>query len=175
MLVPTIATERLRLRPYDLSDVPELARLIGTREVAENLLRVPHPYTEQDARTFILSVRESGEARFAIALAEEQNLIGGIGLRIHVQHPRAELGYWLGTPYWGRGYATEASRAVVHYGFETLGLRRIYASAFRENIASAKVLQKLGMQHEGCLREHVLKWGRFIDLEIYGILRSQWK
>ncbi|HVO61742.1 MAG TPA: GNAT family protein [Terriglobales bacterium] len=175
MLVPTIATERLRLRAYELADVPELARLIGVREVAENLLRVPYPYTEQDARNFILSRRESGEARFAITLAKEQKLIGGIGLRIHPQHPRAELGYWLGRPYWGCGYATEASRAVVNYGFETLGLHRIYASAFRDNVASAKVLQRLGMQHEGRLREHVLKWGRFIDLEVYGILRSQWK
>ena len=175
MLVPTIDTERLRLRPYVLGDVPELARLIGAREVAESLLRVPYPYTEYDARNFIVSMRESGEARFAINLAKEQNLIGGMGLRIHPEHPRAELGYWLGAPYWRHGYATEASRAVVEYGFETLGLHRISASAFRENVASAKVLQKIGMLHEGCLREHVLKWGRFIDLEIYGILRSEWK
>lgn len=175
MLVPTIATERLRLRAYELGDVPDLARLIGTRAVAENLLRVPYPYSEQDARNFVLSTKESGEARFAITLANEHNLIGGIGLRIDPQHPRAELGYWVGTAYWRNGYATEAARAIVEYGFATLGLHRIYASAFRENTVSAKVLQKLGMRPEGCLRQHVLKWGRFIDLEMYGILRSEWK
>ncbi len=174
MLVTTVKTERLVLRAYELTDAPELALLIGAREVAENLLRVPYPYTEHDARSFISSAQESGEARFAIVLPIAERLIGGIGLRIDPGHPRAELGYWLGIPYWGRGYATEAGRAVLRYGFETLGLHRIYASAFRENSVSAKVLCKLGMQHEGCLRQHVLKWGRFIDLEMYGILRSEW-
>lgn len=175
MLVPSISTARLSLRAYELSDVADLARLIGAREVAENLVRVPYPYTEQDARNFILSLKESSEASFAITLLDDQHLIGGIGLRIDPHHPRAELGYWLGTLYWGRGYATEAARSVVEYGFTGLGLHRIYALAFRENTASAKVLQKLGMTHEGCLREHLLKWGRFIDLETYGILRSEWK
>jgi RimJ/RimL family protein N-acetyltransferase len=175
MLVPTISTARLRLRPYELSDVAELTRLIGAREVAENLLRVPYPYREQDARNFILSIKEGAEASFAITLAGDQNLIGGLGLRIDSEHPRAELGYWLGTGFWGRGYATEGARAVVEYGFATLGLHRIYASAFRENTASAKVLQKLGMTHEGCLRQHALKWGRFVDLEMYAILRCEWK
>jgi ribosomal-protein-alanine N-acetyltransferase len=135
---------------------------------------VPHPYTEQDARTFISSAKESNEARFAIVLQSDGSLIGGMGLNVDPGHPRAELGYWLGTPFWRNGYATEAARAVVRYGFEILGLHRIYASAFRENTASARVLQKLGMTHEGCLRQHVLKWGHFIDLEMYGLLRSQW-
>jgi RimJ/RimL family protein N-acetyltransferase len=175
MLVPAIVTDRLRLRAYTLDDVPHLARLIGAREVAENLLRVPYPYTEQDAREFVLSMGESSEARFAMTLADQPNLIGGIGLRIDAQHPRAELGYWLGMPYWGKGYATEAARAIVEYGFATLGLHRIYASTFRENTVSAKVLQKVGMKHEGCLRQHVLKWERFIDLQMYGILRPEWK
>lgn len=175
MLVPAITTARLTLRAYELGDVPDLASLIGVREVAENLVRVPHPYTEQDGRNFVLSMKESSKARFAITLAPEGKLIGGIGLLIDSQHARAELGYWLGTPYWRHGYATEAARAVLEYGFATLGLHRIYASAFRENTVSAKVLQKLGMKHEGCLRQHVLKWGRFIDLEMYGLLRSEWK
>ena len=103
MLVPTIATERLKLRAYELSDVPDLARLIGTHEVAEDLLRVRYPYREQDAREFVLSMEESTEARFAITLAKQSSLIGGIGLRIDPQHPRAELGYWLGMPYLGKG------------------------------------------------------------------------
>lgn len=103
MLVPTIATERLKLRAYELSDVPDLARLIGTREVAEDLLRVRYTYRVQDAREFVLSMEESTEARFAITLAKQSSLIGGIGLRIDPQHPRAELGYWLGMPYLGKG------------------------------------------------------------------------
>ncbi len=176
MFVPTIKTERLILRTYELVDIPELIHLIGAREVAQSLLRVPYPYTEEDARSFISSIKENNdEARFAIILRSDQHLMGGIGLRIDPAHKRAELGYWLGVPYWGQGYATEAARAIVKYGFESLGFHRIYASAFRGNIASENVLRKIGMQHEGCLRRHVLKWGRFIDLEMYGILRSEWK
>ena len=176
MLVPTIKTERLVLRAYELGDIAELVPLIGAREVAANLARVPYPYTEQDARNFINSIKATpDEARFAVALSNSGHLIGGIGLRIDSAHSRAELGYWLGIPYWGQGYANEAARAVVHYGFETLGLHRIWASVFQGNEVSAKVLNKLGMRHEGCLRHHVLKWGRFIDLEMYGILRSEWK
>jgi RimJ/RimL family protein N-acetyltransferase len=176
MLVPTIKTERLVLRAYELADVAELVPLIGAREVAANLARVPYPYTEQDARNFIGSIKETlNEARFAIVLGSDRRLIGGMGLRIGSAHSRAELGYWLGIPYWGRGYATEAARAVMQYGFQTLGLHRIWGSVFQGNEGSSKVLRKLGMKYEGCLRQHVLKWERFIDLEMYGILRSEWK
>jgi len=176
MLVPTINTERLTLRAYELADIAELVPLIGAREVAANLARVPYPYTEQDARNFIGSSKATPEeARFAIVLPRDKHLIGGIGLRSNPTHPRAELGYWLGAPFWGQGYATEAARAVLQYGFHTLGLHRISASVFRGNDVSAKVLRKIGMQYEGCLRQHVLKWGRLIDLEMYGILRAEWK
>ena len=176
MLVPTIRTERLVLRAYQRADIAELVALIGARQVAANLARVPYPYTQQDARNFINSIKETPEeARFAIVLGSDQRLIGGTGLSIDSAHSRAELGYWLGAPYWGQGYATEAARAVVQYGFDTLGLHRIWASVFQGNAVSAKVLQKLGMTNEGCLRRHVLKWGRFIDLQMYGILRSEWK
>jgi RimJ/RimL family protein N-acetyltransferase len=176
MLVPTINTERLTLRSYDSADIAELVPLIGTREVAANLARVPYPYTEQDARNFIASIKETPEeARFAIVLSRDKRLVGGIGLRIDPTHPRAELGYWLGAPYWGQGYATEAARAVLQYGFQTLGVHRIWASVFQGNDVSANVLRKIGMQYEGCLRQHVLKWGRLIDLHTYGILRAEWK
>ncbi len=175
MLVPTLNTERLCLRQHELADIPELTRLIGAREVAANLLRVPHPYTEQDARTFITSRKQSSDADFAISLRSEDRLIGGIGLQIDSANPRAELGYWLGVPYWGQGYATEAARAAVEYGFQTLGLHRIWAGVFAGNSVSANVLRKSGMRHEGGLRQHVLKWGTFIDLEIYGLLRPEWE
>lgn len=176
MLVPTIKTERLELRAYEVGDIAELVSLIGAREVAANLARVPYPYTEQDARNFIGSIKQTPEeARFAVVLGSDRRLIGGIGLRIDSAHSRAELGYWLGASYWGQGYATEAAHAVMQYGFHTLGLNRIWASVFEGNAVSARVLKKVGMSHEGCFRQHVLKWGRFIDLAIYGTLRSEWK
>src|ERR1700746_2272380 len=118
---PDLHTDRLVLRPYVLSDVADLVRLAGAREVAATTLRIPHPYREQDAIEFISSSPAEAEtgtsARFAITLRDSGVLVGGIGLRIDPPHQHAELGYWIGVPYWGRGYATEAARAVVRYGF----------------------------------------------------------
>ena len=171
-----LQTERLTLRPYALSDIPTLVPLIGAREVAATTLRIPHPYTEAYARDFIAIAQEdlsNGKClRLAIILRQRDMLCGGVGLIIESAHRRAELGYWIGVPYWGNGYATEAARAVVKYGFETLGLHRIFASYFSHNSASASVLTKIGMRHEGCQRAHILKWGDFLDLEMYGMLAS---
>jgi [ribosomal protein S5]-alanine N-acetyltransferase len=101
-------------------------------------------------------------------------LIGCVQLQMHAEDQRAELGYWIGRPYWNQGYATEAARAVLGFGFEQLGLNRIDAHHFVRNPASGRVMQKLGMSPEGCLRQHVKKWNAFEDLELYGILKSQW-
>ena len=171
-----LQTERLTLRPYALSDIPALVPLIGAREVAATTLRIPHPYTEAGARDFIASSQEdlaNGKClRLGIILRRSDTLCGGVGLMIASDHRHAELGYWIGVPYWGNGYATEAARAVVKYGFETLGLHRIFASHFANNPASAGVLRKIGMRHEGRQRAHILKWGEFLDLEMYGMLAS---
>jgi len=176
MVFAPLQTERLTLRVYALSDIPALMPLIGTREVAATTLRIPHPYTESDARHFIASSQEDHSSgtglHLAIVLRESGPLCGGVGLRIEPDHRRAELGYWIGVPYWGKGYATEAARAVVEYGFGTLGLHRIFASHFANNPASARVLRKIGMRHEGSLRAHVLKWEEFLDLEMYGMVGS---
>jgi [ribosomal protein S5]-alanine N-acetyltransferase len=174
MPLPSLQTDRLLLRPYRLTDAPDLVRLAGAREVAITTLRIPHPYLQQDAIEFIASFQAEAElgtsARFAITLRQNGELCGGIGLRIEKAHLHAELGYWIGVPYWGKGYATEAARAAVQYGFETLGLRRIFATCVTENPASARVLKKIGMQHEGCQRSHICKWGKFYDLDLYGML-----
>ncbi|HEY4902533.1 MAG TPA: GNAT family protein [Candidatus Sulfotelmatobacter sp.] len=175
MIIPAIETTRLRLRPYIESDIAELVPLIGAREVAVFTLRIPHPYTEQDARDFIAMTRNDDEVRLGITLRTDGRLCGGVGLRPELQHQRAELGYWIGVPYWGNGYATEAARAMLHYGFETLKLNRIEATHVKQNSASGRILVKLGMRHEGCLREHVCKWGEFVDLECYGMLRREWE
>lgn len=177
MDLPTLETGRLLLRPLGLSDVPDVTRLAGAREVAATTLRIPHPYTVEDAQQFIAASRTHAEkgvaAVFAIVLRNPAQLCGAIGLEIEPAHRRAELGYWIGVPHWSRGYATEAACAALHYGFETLQLERIFASHFRHNPASGRVLKKLGMRHEGCLRAHILKWGEFVDLEAYGLLRSE--
>ena len=176
---PTLETARLRLRPYSDADIPQLLPLIGAREVAANSLRIPHPYTEQDARDFLVRISDGSETRVAVTLLSDGplngRLIGGVGLRFAFQHQHAELGYCIGVPFWGNGYATEAARAMLGYGFETLNLHRIFASHFKPNAASGRILVKLGMRHEGCQREHIRKWDQFVDLELYGMLRREWE
>jgi len=174
-MLPTLETARLKLRPYSEADISELVPLIGTREVAATTLRIAHPYTEEDARAFITLARQPDKIWLAITLRADGRQIGGIGLRVHEEHQHAELGYWLGVPHWGQGYATEAAREMLRYGFKERGLHRIFASHFGHNPASGRVLRKLGMRHEGCQREHLRKWDRFVDSELYGILRQEWE
>jgi [ribosomal protein S5]-alanine N-acetyltransferase len=172
---PTLETPRLKLRPYTEADIPELLPLIGTREVAATTLRIAHPYTEQDAKAFLELAKDPDKLWLAITLRSDGRQIGGIGLRVEKQHQHAELGYWLGVPFWGHGYATEAAADILRYGFETLALHRIFASHFKQNPASGRILKKVGMKYEGCQREHLLKWDRFVDSELYGLLRREWE
>lgn len=179
MELPELHSARLVLRAYTPADTANLVRLAGTREVAATTLRIPHPYREQDAIDFIASCRPDFElgrsARFAIALRATGEFCGGIGLRMMLEHHRAELGYWLGVPYWGKGYATEAAQEVLRFGFETLKLRRIYASYVTANLASGRVLEKIGMRYEGVLRSHICKWDVFHDLVYCGILDEEFR
>jgi len=177
--IPTLHTARLTLRPFTLDDAAEVQRLAGAREVAAHTLNIPHPYADGLAEDWIGGHQEMyarGEGiNWAIERRADGALLGAIGLMgIHKRHARVELGYWIGTPYWNRGYCTEAAGTVVRYGFEELGLHRIYAQHMTRNPASGRVMQKIGMSHEGCLREHAERWGVHVDLEQYGILRSEY-
>jgi RimJ/RimL family protein N-acetyltransferase len=164
------------MRQWAEPDIPALIPLIGTPEVAATTLRIPHPYTHDDAVAFLRHCRElDGEGlgiRLGIFLREGPTLCGGIGLVANPRHHHAELGYWLGVPYWGKGYATEAAKAVVEYGFKELKLHRIFASHFPNNPASGRVLQKIGMSYEGKARDHVCKWNKFYDIENYGMITN---
>jgi RimJ/RimL family protein N-acetyltransferase len=172
---PTLHTARLTLRPYTDADIPELLPLIGSREVAATTLRIAHPYTEQDARAFLELAKDPDKIWLAITFRSVGHQIGGIGLRVDREHQHAELGYWLGVSYWAQGYATEAAREMLRYGFEDLKLHRIFASHFKDNPASRRVLKKIGMRYEGCQREHIRKWETFIDSELYGITQREWE
>lgn len=111
----------------------------------------------------------------AIAPAAEPNsIIGAMGLAIKPQHARGELGYWIAATHWGKGYATEAARAFVDYAFFNLSLHRVQAQHLVRNPASGRVMQKLGMQLEGVLRESLRKWDRFEDVACYAIIDNEW-
>lgn len=177
MELPMLTTERLTLSALQPEDATRIAELAGDRDVARTTESIPHPYPEQEARTWIEEVREEvsdGEAAvFGIRLRDDEALIGVVGLHPEHEHERAMLGYWIGKPYWNHGYATEAAREAVGWGFEALGIGRVYARCFGPNRASRRVLQKLGMQREGRLRRHFSKWGEKVDVDVYGILRSE--
>lgn len=178
MPLPTLRTKRLVLRPFTVEDAPTVQVLAGAREVASTTLTIPHPYEDGMAEAWIgghAAAWESGE-RFTLAVATEPDgVVGGMGLHLAPHHRRAELGYWIGVPYWNRGYATEAASAVVAFGFTELGLHRVVARHFPRNPASGRVLAKIGMTHEGTLRHHVVRWGEFEDLECFAILESEWR
>jgi [ribosomal protein S5]-alanine N-acetyltransferase len=176
---PELRTGRLLLRPFRRSDSTRVTELAGEREVALNTLNVPHPYERHHAEDWIGSHPGQFERResvtYAVTLREEGVLIGAVGLILDHANEVAELGYWIGKPYWGRGYASEAARALLAWGFTELGLHRVHASHFPRNPASGAVLRRIGMRHEGRQREHVKKWGEHLDLERYGILRREFE
>lgn len=180
---PSLATERLLLRPFTLADAPAVQELAGAVEIASTTLNVPHPYEDGMAETWILTHAPGYEAGTqAIFAVTEQagghapaRLVGAIGLVIEAAHARAELGYWIGVPFWGCGYATEAGRALLELGFDRMGLHRIQATYITRNPASGRVMQKLGMRPEGVLRQHIRKWDVFEDLAVCGILAAEWR
>jgi ribosomal-protein-alanine N-acetyltransferase len=175
-VAPLLRTARLTLGPLESRDAEALITLAGAFEIADTTATIPHPYTPDDARIFLAldaAERVSGGAvRFAVR-PDGEALAGIVSLhQIDRDRLRAELGYWIGVPWWGKGYATEAARAVVRYGFDELGLHKIHAHYMTRNPASGKVLERIGMRQEGLLRDEVRKWGRFEDVVVCGVLRT---
>ncbi len=174
---PTLQTSRLLLGGFDPADAPDLRRLAGAREIADTTVAIPHPYDLDHALAWIgHQRRESVRGRainFAIRLLPGSPLIGCAGLRdIDREHLQAELGFWIGLEWWGHGYAREAAVAGIRFGFEQLGLNRIYAHHMARNPAAGQVLLHAGMQREGLLRQRVKKWGVYEDVVLYAILRE---
>lgn len=173
---PVLYTDRLVLRPFQIDDAPQVQRLAGDEAVADTALNIPHPFEDKLAEAWIatheVGFLSGALAIFAVTIAHSGDLVGAAGLTIDREHTRGELGYWIGREYWRRGYATEASRVLVDFGLDRLGLHRIHANHLVRNPASGRVLEKLGMRPEGVLRGHVRHRGRIEDLALYGLLAS---
>jgi RimJ/RimL family protein N-acetyltransferase len=150
-----IETARLRMRAHRYNDLADLVALAGNWEVARWVGTIPHPYSEADGREWITLVQRNHATgcprRFAIALKKTDRLIGGVGLDGATGDGSDEpaLGYWLGQPYWGNGYAREAAAAIIDYGFRSLGLATIRAYTDPGNLASQKVLLCCGLKNVG--------------------------
>jgi RimJ/RimL family protein N-acetyltransferase len=175
---PTLTTDRLILRPFVQEDAADVTRLVSDRRIADTTLNIPHPYEETVAVAWIGTHADAAERDEGMTLAVTERtsgaIVGAVGLTIARVNQRAELGYWIAVEHWGRGYATEASRAMLDYAFGALDLRRVTAHCLTRNPGSWRVMEKLGMQREGRLRQHVVKWEMPEDIWIYGILREEW-
>jgi RimJ/RimL family protein N-acetyltransferase len=168
-----IVLERCVLRDWRHGDEASLQRQADNIKVARNLVDAfPHPYTVTHAREWI--ERNAGvqpQTQFAVVV--DGQAVGGVGFTIgtDIHRRSAEIGYWLGEAYWGRGIVTEAVRAVTRYAFATFDIAHIFAGLFERNVASRRVLEKAGFVLEGRLRSHVTKHGETMDDLFYGMVR----
>ncbi len=177
--IQTLESRRLWLRAFRQSDAGDVYSLLADGSIADTTFLIPKSYTKEMAEDWISTHQSEFEDRtgitYAIVLKESSKLVGAISLiRIEEGH-QAELGYWIGKEYWGKGICTEAAELILEYGFLDLGVLRIHARHMSRNPASGKVLLKIGMKHEGSLRKHLKKWGALENVEIYGVLIEDWK
>lgn len=177
----TLESKRLILRPLQTTDAEAMTTLLQDPVIARWTLRLPWPYTLDDARHFIALQTDDEHAGMALnwGIVERvsDRLTGVVGLHgIDTAAGRAELGYWMGEPYRGKGYTTEAARRIVSWAFETAGFERIQATYFVGNDASATIMRKIGMTHEGLLRGYARKYDHLHDVHLYAVLRddSSW-
>ena len=176
--IPTLSTNRLILRPFNQDDAPRVRELAGEWEIAETTAKIPHPYEEGMAEEWISTHEDAFEndngVTFAVILPSGGTLVGAIGLGLNKTHQLAELGYWIGKPYWNQGYCTEAAKEVLRYAFEDLRLNRVQARYMTKNPASGRVMEKIGMIREGVLRQSLSRFEAFEDAAIYSILREEY-
>ncbi len=160
------------VRSWSTGDVAPMAEYANNRKIWMNLRdRFPHPYSRRDARAFITAIR-ARDQETAFAIAVDGRAVGGIGFVLHedVERVSAEIGYWLGEPFWGRGIVTEALKATTSYAIEQFGLTRVYAVPFAWNGASARVLEKAGYTLEGRLHRSAIKDGVVTDQLQYAFI-----
>jgi RimJ/RimL family protein N-acetyltransferase len=168
---PVIAAERLTLRAPRRDDAKAMAQLANDRRIAENTTRIPHPYRLADAEAFIAQANKEGELAFLITREDEP--IGACGL-VQLDGPAPDLGYWIGAPYWGNGYATEAARALIDYAFAELGHEALQAGARVTNPASRRVLEKCGFQWTGVGLYRIRALGSSAPIDRFRLDRGIW-
>ena len=170
---PVLETARLLLRAPRLDDADALATLANDRHIADNMAVIPHPYSLADAEDYLRHVGASTtEIAFAITRAHDA-LIGLCSVRME-PGKTPEIGYWLGAPYWGHGYATEAARALIDHAFEDIGLERLEAGARVSNPASRRVLEKCGFQWSGVVLQRIRSIASSAPMDRFRLDRGLW-
>jgi RimJ/RimL family protein N-acetyltransferase len=170
-ILPVLATTRLVLRAPRRGDVNAIATLVNDRRIAANTARIPHPYAIEDAEQFIASVnKREGEACFAITLDGAPVGVCSVDLR----EDGPEVGYWLGVPYWGRGFATEAVRALIDHAFGDLEHEALISGARVNNPASRRVLEKCGFQWTGVRLSRIRAINSAAPIDRFRLDRGLW-
>ena len=174
-----VATERLLLRLFQSSDVEDITRLCNNYNVSKSTLFIPYPYIPDYAIAWIATLEEEfvneKSYNFAITDKTTKELYGGIGLSHNAGDKNGETGFWLGEPFWGKGIAAEAAKAIIDFAFSEKKFHKVYARHFESNPPSGKVLQKCGMSREGMLLEHILKENKYENVVHYGIINAGWR
>ncbi len=174
MKQPDIKTERLILRPFHINDADLVQKMAGNFNIAKMTINVPHPYlpgmAEEWIKTHPLSWESGTGASYAITSKQTTDLFGAIGL-VSIENGEANMGYWVGEPFWGNGYCSEAGAALVQYGFSSLGLARVYAEHLSINPASGRVMQNIGMRHYKTEKKPD-RDGELASMELYEIERT---
>lgn len=167
---------QIKLRKYTMDDAKDLALLANDFEVSKNLRDIfPYPYLESDAIHFLNFVTQlPPEKGIEFAIEIEGHFVGAIGVTFasDIYHRTAEIGYWLGTPFWNRGIISKAIALVVKYTFENYPIHKITAEVFDTNIGSQKALEKNGFLLEGICKEHVYKNNQYLDVQLYGLCKD---
>lgn len=176
--MPELNTERLLLRRVHLKDAADLFEYARDPEVARFVTWKPHQKVSDTKKAIVWfqeQYAKSLSVSWGLLHRAHEKVIGTCGfVAISVPDERAEIGYAMSRDYWGKGYMSEAVRAVLQYGFETMKLNRIEAKVDLENNASSHLLEKMGMKYEGILRQYVFCKGEHLDLRMYSLLRSEW-
>jgi RimJ/RimL family protein N-acetyltransferase len=177
MLQPSLTTQRLLLRPHSEHDLPAIEALAGDFRIAATTGNVPHPYTEEAARSWLATQAPAwaagSQVHFAIVDRRLDELRGALSLR-RDSEGTANIGYWIGVPYWGQGLATEACAALVAFGFECWALTAINGRHLPENPASGRVLLKNGFRAQGRIRAFFPIRGQEEELDTYLLTREDW-
>lgn len=164
------------IRKWKMEDAAWLAELLNNKKILDNLRDgLPYPYTKKDAEEYISSMLSADQTKsFAFAITVNGKVAGSIGVfRCENIHFRtAEMGYYIGEPYWGNGLGTSAVTQVSDYIFENTDIIRIFAEPFADNIASCRILEKAGFQFEGLLRSNALKNGKVLDMKMYALVKG---
>jgi RimJ/RimL family protein N-acetyltransferase len=171
---PVIETERLVLSQLEERDIPFIVEYLQHRIFSDLTSNIPYPYVENDARSWVKMSKEAfdNNAGYTFAIRnKEGQIIGAIGLHDR-DDDKAELGYWIGIPYWNKGYVTEAAEAIVNFGLNEMKFNKIFATHFLHNPASGRIMEKIGMKQEAILKQEMKKDGEYFDIVRYCILKT---